>query len=95
MATWEVEAMYFLLNIPSIYPIFILYFQEKNQIFLYNCCQKWLDTLKVTRLSTNVSLMILRSIVPELLHMDSPDLTNVPLGVLHSKSQDLPDTIFY
>ena len=45
MATGEVEAMYFLLNIPLIYLIFIVYFHKKNSIFLYNFCQKWLDTL--------------------------------------------------
>jgi hypothetical protein len=37
-----VEAMYCLLNITLIYPIFA---NIKNPIFLYNCCQKWLDNL--------------------------------------------------
>ena len=35
MATREVEAMYFLLNITLIHPIFLL---KKNPIFLYNFC---------------------------------------------------------
>jgi hypothetical protein len=37
-----VEAMYFLLNITCFYPIFSFL---QNPIFLYNFCQKWLDTL--------------------------------------------------
>ena len=35
MATWEVEVMYFLLNITYIYPIFILYFHPIKIIFSY------------------------------------------------------------
>ena len=40
-----VEAMYCLLNITLIYPIFA---NKKNPIFLYNCCQKWLDNLLIS-----------------------------------------------
>ena len=32
----------------ELYLKFILYFHKENPIFLYNFCQKWLDTLKTT-----------------------------------------------
>ena len=42
MATEEVGVMHFLLSYTSnLSYIFI----QKNRIFLYNICQKWLDTL--------------------------------------------------
>jgi hypothetical protein len=44
MATGEAEAVYFLLN----YTLNLSYiFIPKNPIFLYNFCQKWLDTLDI------------------------------------------------
>jgi hypothetical protein len=50
MATGEVGAMYILLNIPYIYPIFSL---KKNPIFLHDFGQKWLDTLLVLFVKKN------------------------------------------